>query len=177
VVHDYTKDVDDLLKGAGRTNRAKLIEELNNRLSALDTQVAVAMEAGDPTFHQISADLRSSSDAIMRESSDLETRNWKRVQQDHERARLLMLRAEWGLCIISFITVLLSIWVSFVLPRTVVEPLEALRAAVDHAAAGNYAIEFDVEGKGELARLANSVRDLVAHVREKDANSNQSVKS
>jgi HAMP domain-containing protein len=54
-----------------------------------------------------------------------------------------------------------------VLPREVVRPLLELKEAVDHAAAGNYEIEFDVQGKGEVADLANSVRDLIAHVREK----------
>jgi signal transduction histidine kinase len=53
----------------------------------------------------------------------------------------------------------------------------ALKAAVDHATAGNYAIEFDVEGQGEVVQLANSVRKLLAHVREKDENSRPSTKS
>lgn len=173
VVQGYTQGLDDLLKGANRASRARLVEELHNRLNSMDAQVVAAMETGDPVLRQISADLRSSSEAVMKESSDLETRNWERVQQDHERARFLLRRAEWVMCIISFITLLVSVWVSFILPRTVVEPLVALKAAVDHAAAGNYAIEFDVEGDGEVARLANSVRDLVAHVREKDATSQQ----
>jgi signal transduction histidine kinase len=42
-----------------------------------------------------------------------------------------------------------------------------LKEAVDHAAAGNYEIEFDVKGEGEVVVLANSVRSLIAHVREK----------
>jgi methyl-accepting chemotaxis protein len=162
------------LKGASHTNRAKLVEELHNRVGSLDAQVAATLEAEDPAFHQISADLRTSSDAIVKESSDLEERNWGRVQRDHERARLLKRRAEWVGCIVSFLTILLSVWVSFVLPRTVVEPLVALEAAVDRAAAGNYAFEFDVEGEGEVVRLANSVRKLLAHVREREENSRHS---
>jgi methyl-accepting chemotaxis protein len=153
------------------------VEELHNRVGSLDVQVAATLEAEDPAFHQISADLRTSSEAIVQESNDLETRSWGRVQRDHERARLLVRRAEWVLCIVSALTILLSVWVSFVLPRTVVKPLVALKAAVDHAAAGNYAIEFDVEGEGEVAQLANSVRKLLAHVREKDENSNHSSES
>jgi len=57
--------------------------------------------------------------------------------------------------------------VSFTLPRAVAKPLDDLRAAVDHAAAGNYEIEFDVQGKGEVVQLAASVRNLIAHLREK----------
>jgi methyl-accepting chemotaxis protein len=146
-------------------------------VGSLDAQVAATLEAEDPAFHQISADLRTSSEAIMQESSDLETRSWTRVQRDHEGARLLVRRAEWVLCSVSALTILLSVWVSFLLPRTVVKPLVALKAAVDHAAAGNYAIEFDVEGEGEVVQLANSVRKLLAHVREKDENSHQSGQS
>jgi CHASE3 domain sensor protein len=174
VIRAYTRDLNELLKGAGHANRAKLVEELHNRVGSLDTQVATTLEVEDPAFHQISADLRASSDAIVQESTDLETRSWQRVLRDQERARLLMRRAEWVLCIVSALTILLSVWVSFVLPRTVVEPLVALKAAVDHAAAGNYAFEFDVEGEGEVVQLANSVRKLLAHVREREENSKQS---
>jgi CHASE3 domain sensor protein len=177
VIRAYTRDLNELLKGASHANRAKLVEELHNRVGSLDAQVATTLEAEDPAFHQISADLRTSSDTIVEESSDLETRSWGRVQRDHERARLLVRRAEWVLCIVSALTILLSVWVSFVLPRTVVEPLAALKAAVDHAAAGNYAIKFDVEGEGEVVQLANSVRKLLAHVREREENSNRSTAS
>ena len=62
---------------------------------------------------------------------------------------------------------LLSILASILLPRQVVKPLVALKEAVDHAAAGNYEIEFDVEGDGEVVQLANAVRSLIAHVRDK----------
>jgi len=171
VIQAYTRDLDKLLKSSAHTNRAALMAELHNRLGSLDEQVAASLEAEDPAFGQISADLRSSSDAIVKQSSELEARSWQRVQRDHERARLLLRRAEWVLSTVSLLTILLSVWVSFVLPRTVVEPLVALKAAVDRAAAGNYAIEFDVEGEGEVVQLANSVRKLLAHVREKEENS------
>jgi nitrogen fixation/metabolism regulation signal transduction histidine kinase len=171
VIQAYTRDLNNLLKTANRTNRATLVEELHNQVGSLDEQVAATLEAEDPAFRQISADLRNSSEAIVKESGELEARSWRRVERDHQRARQLLHRAEWVFSIVSFITVLLSIWVSFVLPRTVVEPLVALKAAVDRAAQGNYAIEFDVEGQGEVVQLANSVRNLIAHVREKEENS------
>jgi CHASE3 domain sensor protein len=174
VIQAYTRDLNEVLKSASHTNRARLVEELHNRLGSLDEQVAAALEAEDPAFHQISADLRTSGDTIVQESSDLEERSWGRVQRDHERARLLVRRAEWVLCIVSALTILLSVWVSFVLPRTVVEPLLALKAVVDRAAAGNYANKFDVEGEGEVVQLAKSVRKLLARVREREENSNQS---
>ena len=42
----------------------------------------------------------------------------------------------------------------------------SLKEAVDHAAAGNYEIEFDIQGEGEVVELANSIRLLIAHLRE-----------
>ena len=171
IIRAYTWDLNELLKSASHMNRTKLVEELHNRVGSLDEQVATTLEAEDPAFHQISADLSTSSEAIVKESSDLETRSWERVQRDHEKARLLVRRAEWVLSTVSLLVIVLSVWVSFVLPRTVVEPLVALKAAVDRAAAGNYNIEFDVEGEGEVVQLANSVRNLIAHVREKEENS------
>jgi len=69
--------------------------------------------------------------------------------------------------IVSLMTLLVSVWVSFTLPRQVVKPLTDLKQAVDHAAAGNYEIKFEVKGEGEVVELADSVRDLIAHMREK----------
>ena len=76
-------------------------------------------------------------------------------------------RAEWVLIVVSALTLIFSVWVSFTLPRAVVKPLVDLKAAVDHAAAGNYEIEFDVEGEAEVSQLAESVRNLISHVRQK----------
>jgi nitrogen fixation/metabolism regulation signal transduction histidine kinase len=66
---------------------------------------------------------------------------------------------------------LVSIWISFTLPRQVVKPLTILKEAVDHAAAGNYEMEFEVKGDGEVVELASSVRNLLAHVRKKQGSS------
>jgi nitrogen fixation/metabolism regulation signal transduction histidine kinase len=79
----------------------------------------------------------------------------------------LLIRAEVVGGIVSVITILVSIWVSLLLPRQVVKPLTDLKQAVDHAAAGNYEIEFNVKGDGEVVELADSVRNLIAHVRDK----------
>jgi signal transduction histidine kinase len=57
------------------------------------------------------------------------------------------------------------VWISFVLPQQVVKPLLSLKEAVDHAAAGNYEIDFDIQGQGEVVELADSIRNLIAHVR------------
>jgi methyl-accepting chemotaxis protein len=177
VVRAYTRDLDELLRHAGQQSPAKLVEELHSRLGSLDAQVSATLAAEDPAFRQITADLRTSSNTVQREAARLENRSWERVTRDHERARALIRRAEWVLGIVSALTLLLSVWVSFVLPRTVVKPLVDLKAAVDHAAAGNYSIEFAVEGEGEVVQLANSLRQLVAHVRETKAASNQTATS
>jgi methyl-accepting chemotaxis protein len=53
------------------------------------------------------------------------------------------------------------------LPRQVVRPLLDLKKAVDRAAAGDIAIDFDIQGEGEVAQLANSVRNLVGHMQQR----------
>lgn len=171
VVQAYETDLNDLLKRS-RRSRGQLVQELQTRVGSLDAQVAATLVAEDPAFRQITLDLTASSGTILRLADELEKRSWDRVQRDREQARALIRRAETVLIAVSALTILLSIWVSFVLPRAVVRPLAELRAAVDHAAAGNYEIEFDVRGEGEVVELANSVRSLIAHVREKKTNSN-----
>lgn len=57
------------------------------------------------------------------------------------------------------------VWISFVLPRQVVKPLLELREAVDNAASGNYLIDFDLRGEGEVVELGKSVRNLITQVR------------
>jgi HAMP domain-containing protein len=53
---------------------------------------------------------------------------------------------------------------SLVLPRQVVKPLLSLKEAVDHAVSGNYQIEFELQGRGEVVELAKSVRNLITHL-------------
>ena len=171
VVRTYQKDLDEVLAHSGHQNRAQLLEMLRARIGSFDLEVAATVETEDPEFRQTSRNLSAASQKIIELSNDLESRSWERVQHDHDRAGALLRRAEWLGGSISFLTLLVSIWVSFTLPRQVVKPLTDLKAAVDHAAAGNYEIEFDVKGDGEVVQLAASVRNLIAHLREKQTHS------
>jgi CHASE3 domain sensor protein len=171
VVQAYEKDLDELLKRGRRYNRGQLVEELRSRVGSFDTQITATLEVEDPNVRQATVDLGTSSDAVLRLAGDLEQRSWERVQRDHEEAGALLRRAEWVLISVSALTLLLSVWVSFILPRAAVRPLVELKAAVDHAAAGNYEIEFDLQGEAEVVQLAESVQSLIAHVREKKTNS------
>ncbi len=177
VIRAYEKNLNDLLKSAKRETRAQLTNELQYRMGSLDAEIAASLVAEDPAFRRITSDLQGSSAEVLRLASDLEKRSWERVQRDHQEARALVRRAEWVLGSVSALTLLLSVWVSFILPREVVRPLSDLKAAVDHAAAGNYEIDFDVQGESEITELARSVRDLIAHVREKETSSNLREKS
>ncbi|HEY6292402.1 MAG TPA: hypothetical protein VI455_12705 [Terriglobia bacterium] len=170
VVSAYEKDIDELLRRARRENRSELVEELRSRVGSFDAQITETLESTDPFLRQTSAGLQEATDRFAQLAQDLEARSWRRVENDHREARMLKRRAEWVVCIVSALVFLLSVWVSFILPREVVSPLVDLKAAVDHAAAGNYEIEFDVQGEGEVVQLANSVRNLIAHVREKELN-------
>ncbi|MBI3666962.1 MAG: hypothetical protein HY236_12215 [Acidobacteria bacterium] len=167
VVRAYERDLNDFLRQAGRKKRSQLIDELRSRVGSFDAQITKTVEAGDPIMSQVSADLQVSAQEVLQLASDLERRSWERVQQKHAEAHQLLYRAEWVLSVVSGFVLVLSIWISFILPRQVVEPLLGLKEAVDHAAAGNYEIEFDLRGEGEVVQLANSVRNLIAHVRQK----------
>lgn len=167
VVRAYEKNLNDALKRSRHESRSRLLEDLRNQSGSFDSQVGAALAAGDPALRQATQALQSSSDRILQLSSQLELASWQRVRQDHLDARHLITRAEWVLSIVSAFVILLSIIVGYILPRQVVKPLMDLKTAVDRAAGGNYEIEFDVQGKGEVAQLANSVRDLIAHVSEK----------
>jgi signal transduction histidine kinase len=47
------------------------------------------------------------------------------------------------------------------------KPLVSLKEAVDHAAAGNYEIDFELHGGGEVVDLAKSVQNLTSLLRRK----------
>ncbi len=160
-----------------RESPAQIIETLRARIGSFDAEVAATVQAEDPEFLQTGRDLNAASQKIIDLSTELESRSWQRVQHDHERARALLLRAEIVGGIISALTLLVSIWISFLLPRQVVKPLTDLKEAVDHAAGGNYEIEFAVKGEGEVVQLANSVRNLISHVREKKTNGDPASKT
>ncbi len=164
VVRAYEDDLNELLRGARLKKRAQLIEELRNRVGSFDTQISQTVQAGNPALAPVTADLQTSSQQVLELLSELETENWKRVESDHREARRLIHSAEWALSVVSAITLLFSVWVSFTLPRQVVKPLVTLREAVDHAAQGNSAIDFEIAGRGEVAELAKSVQNLIARL-------------
>ena len=166
VVRAYEKDLDELLKQARRKTRSQLIDNLRSQVGSFDAKITSTMEAGDPTLRAVTPNLQVSSQQVLQIASELETRSWTRVQQDHQEARHLLYRAEWVLSIVSGLTLLLSVWISFVLPYQVVKPLLELREAVDHAASGNYLIDFELRGEGEIVELAKSVRNLITHLRQ-----------
>jgi CHASE3 domain sensor protein len=165
VVRGYEKDLNDALKRARRDGYPKLIEDLHHRIESFDDEIASAVETGDPTLRQMSLELQTSSQEALRVLSDLEKRSGERVERGHEQARHLVHGAEWVLGIVSGLTLLMSIWISFVLPGQVVKPLTDLKQAVDHAVSGNCIVEFEVRGHGEVVDLAKSVRNLIAHTR------------
>jgi CHASE3 domain sensor protein len=166
VVTAYEHDLDNLLKNARYKRRSQLVDELRDRVDSFDTQISKTVQEVSPALRQITVDLQNSGQDVLDLASQLEARNWGRIESDHRKAKRLISRAEWSLAIVSMITFLVSVWISFVLPRQVVKPLVSLREAVDHAAAGNYEIDFDIQGEGEVVELTNSIRNLIAHVRE-----------
>ncbi|MGA7629543.1 MAG: hypothetical protein WCB11_02175 [Terriglobales bacterium] len=163
VVAAYEKDLNELLIQGKHKTRTQLIEDLRSQVDSFDSQIVKTLEAGDPALRRFTPDLQASSQQVLQRASELESRSWARVQQDHEDAQDLLHRAEWVLSIVSALTILLSVWISFVLPRQVVKPLLDLREAVDHATSGNYQIDFELRGQGEIVELAKSVRALIAH--------------
>jgi CHASE3 domain sensor protein len=167
VVSSYEKDLNELLKRARFKRRAELVEELRSRVGSFDTQISKTVQEGEPALQQVTRDLQGSSERVLHSSSGLQALNWGRVQSDRQEARRLIKEAEWALSAVSTLTLLLSVWISFVLPRQVVKPLVNLKEAVDHATAGNYGFDFHLEGHGEVAQLAMSIQNLIANIQQK----------
>lgn len=167
VVVAYERDLDTLLQESRTKKRAQLIDALRNSVDSFDTQISKTAQESNPALKDIGEDLQKSGERVLDMASQLEGRNWRRIEDDHHKASRLISQAEWALGIVSVITFLVSVWISFTLPRQVVQPLLSLKDAVDHAAAGNYEIDFEISGEGEVAGLANSIRNLITHVRER----------
>jgi nitrogen fixation/metabolism regulation signal transduction histidine kinase len=167
VVRDYERDLDNLLKHSGRFSREHLMEELRQRVNSFDTRISKTTEETNPDMQRVTQDLQISSDQVLRKTSELESVNWTRVKDDHADARKLLHQAEWALSIVSALTLLVSIWVSYTLPRQVIRPLLSLKEAVDHAAQGNFEIDFDVHGKGEIVDLVESLQRMLTSIRSK----------
>jgi nitrogen fixation/metabolism regulation signal transduction histidine kinase len=166
VLMTYENDLDNLLKSDRYKTRAQLVDELRNRVGSFDAQITKTVQEGDPALRHITVDLQSTGQEVLALTGKLEAKSWDRVEHDHRKARRLISAAEWSLSVVSALTLLVSIWISFTLPKQVVKPLVSLKEAVDHAAAGNYEIEFDIQGEGEVVQLADSIRLLIAHLRE-----------
>jgi len=167
VVRAYEADLDNLLKKSKHSKREQLVEELRKRVGSFDAEISETAQEGNPELQRVTEDLQTSSQEILQQASALEAVNWERVQKDHAEAEHLIRRAEWSLGIVSAITLLISVWVSYALPRQVIKPLLHLKEAIDQAAEGNYEFDFDVQGKGEIVELVESLRRLFAVVRQK----------
>ena len=168
VIQAYEQDLDNLLKNEGRRrNRQQLLDEVRKRVGSFDSQISETVQSTNPELRRVTDDLQAASNEILAVTSDLENRNWNRVQSDHTHARRLLRDAEIYLSVVSALTLMISIWISYVLPKQVVKPLVSLREAVDHAAHGNLEIEFDVQGKGETVELARSLQAMFAILRER----------
>ena len=166
VVTAYEGDLDQLLRRANRTRRDQLVEELRKRIDSFDSQVIRTAQQDNPKLRKVTSDLNDSSEEVLKIASELGSRNWDQVRKEHAEARDLIRQAERSVSIVSAITLLTSIWVSFILPRQVVKPLLELKKSIDHAAAGDFEIEFDVQGKGEIVELAASLRNMFAAVQK-----------
>ena len=166
VVTAYEGDLDQLLRRANRTRRDQLVEELRKRIDSFDSQIIRTAQQDNPKLRKVTSDLNDSSEEVLKIASELESRNWDKVRKEHAEAGDLIRQAERSVSIVSAITLLTSIWVSFILPRQVVKPLLELKKSIDHAAAGNFEIEFDVQGKGEIVELAASLRNMFAAVQK-----------
>ena len=163
----YEKDLDDLVKDARHETRAQLIQELRARVLSLDTRITEAVQVGSPALYQVTPELQGSNEQILQVASDLEKQNWSRVEVDHQKARQLIHRADRSLSIVSIMTLAFSVLVILILPRQVIHPLLRLKEAVDHAATGNYEVEFELHGAGEVVELAKSVQNLTSLLRRK----------
>lgn len=167
VVRAYEQDLNELLRTSKYRKRAQLIEDLRKRVDSFDAQISETVQQGNPRLRQVTEDLQDSSQVILRLASQIEEQSWRRVENDRAQTRHLLDSAEWALGIVSLLTLIFSIWVSVILPRQVVKPLVSLREAVDHAATGNYEIQFDIRGEGEVVELAKSVQNMLAAVRQR----------
>jgi len=164
VVRNYERDLNGLVQKDSNKSRAKLVDELRTQVDSFDAEITNTVETGDPTFRRYASDIESSSHEVFDLTSGLEARNWQRIQDDHSDAQRLLRHAEWVLSTVSAIVILLSIWITFTLPREIVKPLISLKNAVDDAASGNYQIEFELDGEGEIVDLARSVCNLISHI-------------
>jgi CHASE3 domain sensor protein len=167
VVRAYERDLDALLRDAKRLPRKRLVESLSDRVGSFDAQITETVHRKDPILRETTANLEESSRKIMQLAANLESQSWKSVQQDHAQARRLIRQAEWVLTIVSALTFILSVWVSLILPKQVAKPLLDLKKAVDAAAAGNYELKINFQGEGEIMELANSVSNLIGHVKKR----------
>jgi methyl-accepting chemotaxis protein len=167
VLRTYENDLDQVLTQSKFRRRDQLVDELRSRVDSFDSLILKTVQEQDPELREATVDLENSSQEILRWTSELEYLSWERVKEDHRQARHLLYQAEWALSIVSVLTFLLSVWISFILPHQVVKPLLNLKQAVDRAAAGDFEIDFDIQGKGEVVQLANSVRNLVERMHQK----------
>jgi len=111
----------------------------------------------NPALIQVTPDLRVSSQETLELTSDMEQQMGTRPNGPSE-ARQLIRRAEWALSIVSAATVLFSVWVSLILLGRSLNPREPQRS-VDHAATGNFEIDFELMGAAKSWNLLKASKN------------------
>ncbi len=81
VIRTYEKDLDGLLTQARSRKRAQLIDELRRRVDSFDVQILKTVQEQGPESRQATVDLENSSQEILRRTSELESRSWKRERE------------------------------------------------------------------------------------------------
>lgn len=165
VVRAYEKDINSLINSSRKRGRAQLMEDLRKRVDSFDAQISETVQQDNPALRELTDRLQASSDVFLQIAAQLEHENWARVEADRTQAQQLLRQAEWALSIVSFATLLFSVWVSFALPRQVIKPLTTLRDAIDQVSSGNYELQFDIRGKGEVVELAKSLQRMLSTLR------------
>jgi methyl-accepting chemotaxis protein len=67
--------------------------------------------------------------------------------------------------VISIIALALAVVITLVIVRSITKPLDRVSKAADKVAAGNVDVEVDVRGRDEIAKVADSFRAVIAHLK------------
>ena len=67
--------------------------------------------------------------------------------------------------IIGIVALLLAAIITFLIIRSITQPLAKVAAAADRVAEGRVDVELDVHGRDEISKVADSFRAVIAHLK------------
>ncbi len=154
-----TRDL--LKKGLSLMQSPRTVEAINRSLSALDTYEKEVLIYRDRnrTLRTIQAEQTKNAEILMQSARDVRDGVTGAIAEATQRAYT-------SIILLLLASAVISVFLTYVITRSIVRPLSLAQTALDRVAGGQLNTRFDYNGKDEVGQMGQSLRLMITRLRE-----------